>query len=47
MNLNEECLLHFLKNPDGLDKTIEQLKKYLFLKDQNSKETFDVIVHNV
>ena len=33
MNLNEECLLHFLKNPDGLDETLEQLKTYLFLKD--------------
>lgn len=33
MNLNEECLLHFLKNPDGLDETLEQLKKYLFIKD--------------
>lgn len=47
MNVNEECLLHFLKNPEGLEETIEQLKKYLFLKDKNSKETFDIIVQNV
>lgn len=33
MNLNEECLLHFLKNPEGLDETLEQLKQYLFLKE--------------
>lgn len=29
MNVNEECLLHFLKNPNGLDETLEQLKTYL------------------
>jgi len=38
MNLNEECLLHFLKNPDGLDETLEQLKTYIFVKDNASKE---------
>ncbi len=44
MNLNEECLLHFLKNPDGLDETLEQLKTYLFLKDNNlPKENFNSI----
>lgn len=47
MNLNEECLLHFLKNPDGLDKTLEKLKTYLFLKEKNPKETFEVITQNV
>lgn len=47
MNLNEECLLHFLKNPDGLDKTLEQLKTYLFLKDKNPKEKFEIIINNV
>lgn len=35
MNVNEECLLHFLKNPDGLDETLEQLKNYLFIKDKS------------
>jgi hypothetical protein len=41
MNLNEECLLHFLKNPDGLDETLEQLKTYLFVKEKNlSNEKF-------
>jgi len=38
MNLNEECLLHFLKNPDGLDETLEQLKTYLFIKDNINME---------
>lgn len=36
MNLNEECLLHFLKNPEGLEETLEQLKTYLFLKDKTA-----------
>jgi len=41
MNLNEECLLHFLKNPDGLDETLEQLRMYLFVKEKNlSNENF-------
>lgn len=35
MNLNEECLLHFLKNPNGLDKTLEELKNYIFSKEKN------------
>lgn len=47
MNLNEECLLHFLKNPNGLDKTLEQLKMYLFLKDKPSKEKLEIIIKNV
>lgn len=47
MNLNEECLLHFLKNPNGLDETLEQLKTYLFLKDGQSQETFEIIINNV
>jgi hypothetical protein len=47
MNLNEECLLHFLKNPNGLDETLEQLKTYLFLKENKTKDTFEIIVQNV
>jgi hypothetical protein len=47
MNLNEECLLHFLKNPNGLDKTLEQLKMYLFLKDKTRKEKLEIIIKNV
>jgi len=47
MNVNEECLLHFLKNPNGLDETIEQLKTYLFLKDKNAQEKFEIIINNV
>lgn len=47
MNLNEECLLHFLKNPNGLDETLEQLKMYLFLKDKNKKEKLEIIINNV
>lgn len=38
MNVNEECLLHFLKNPDGLDETLEQLKNYLFMKENINME---------
>ncbi len=47
MNLNEECLLHFLKNPNGLDETLEQLKMYLFLKEKTQQEKFEIIINNV
>lgn len=30
MNINEECLLHFLKNPEHLQLTLEEFRKYIF-----------------
>ena len=32
MNLNEECLLQFLNNPDRLDNTTKKLSNYILLK---------------
>jgi len=30
MNMNEECLLHFLKEPNHLEVALEQFKEYIF-----------------
>ncbi|GEM_PF-1866906 len=30
MNKNEECLLKFLEQPGRLDKTTEELKRFIF-----------------
>lgn len=30
MNINEQCLLNFLKNPDRIDINILNLENYLF-----------------
>lgn len=36
MNVNEECLLQFLNNPDRLYTITKQLSKYMFLKNKNN-----------
>ena len=37
MNLNEECLLHYLKNPQSLNTTMKQIRDYIFVK-----ESYDI-----
>lgn len=36
MNLNEECLLLFLNNPDRLESTIRELNKIIFTDTNNT-----------
>lgn len=36
MNLNEECLLHFLKDPNHLQIALEEFKKYIFSNEAQS-----------
>lgn len=36
MNTNEECLLLFLKNPGRIDKTMNELKSFIFSSNDNN-----------
>jgi hypothetical protein len=38
MNLNEECLLKYLNNPQSLDSTMNNLKSYIHLTLNNSQK---------
>lgn len=35
MNTNEECLLLFLKNPERINKTTNELKNFIFSSSNN------------
>lgn len=39
MNINEECLLQFLNNPERLNLTTKELKKFIFSSN-------DIIINN-
>ncbi len=47
MNKNEECLLKFLEQPGRLDKTIDELRRFIFSSgNESSKVNFADFRHS-